>query len=344
VTTKEEGLARLSFPPELARKLRESPCDVVVTGGGGWIGRAALEMLDGALGDDLLARVFVFGSRDRDLRLRSGRALPCRELIHIEAIGSRPAYFVHCAFLTKDRLADQSVESFIASNRAIGDLVAAAIEKSDARGLFMPSSGAVYKKGTHDLDNDAQANAYGVMKIADEKRFSALAAAKKTPLCLPRLFNLSGPFINKHDLYALASMIGDALTGGPIRIRAAHRVVRSYIHVADLATLGFSMLLDPQPGDRPVFDTAGGEALEIGDLAALVLKALGRAGQATLRPPLVEGNEDVYVGDGRAMRAMMRARGLPLRGMEQQIRDTAEYMQEFGKSAASLGYSPHVPS
>jgi nucleoside-diphosphate-sugar epimerase len=338
MSEKERPAGRLSFPDRLAKQLRSLHCDFVITGGGGWIGQAVLEMLDSALGDKFANRVSVFGSNNRNLQLRSGRTLPSRELKHIAEIDSRPKYFVHCAFLTKDKLSDQSVENFIASNQKISDLVAAAIEKSDARGLFTPSSGAVYQKGTHILDDDLQKNAYGAMKIADEKRFTALATKKKMPLSMPRLFNLSGPFINKHELYALSSMIHAVLAGKSISIRAAHRVIRSYIHVVDLVVLAFSMLLEPQAADQPIFDTAGDEDLELGDLATLVLEALGHMDAVIERPPLVEKADDVYVGDGREMLRMMQSRGLILCPLKNQIHDTAEYMRELGStSGANLG-------
>jgi UDP-glucuronate decarboxylase len=366
--------SRLSFPPLLAEKLRASACDFVVTGGGGWIGQAALEMLESTLGDDTAGRVAVFGSSNRDLQLRSGRALPCRELRHIGAIGAKPKLFIHCAFLTKEKTLDRSIDSFVAANQKISDLVAAAVEASDVRGLFIPSSGAVYKKseksppplggglgggcspqatkvhacGTnpppnlprprlfaepprgeetnHILDDDLQANAYGVMKIADEKRFAALTAKKSIPFCMPRLFNLSGPFINKHESYALASMIKNVLAGQPIAIRAAHRVVRSYIHVADFLSLAMALLLDPPPGEPQVFDTAGDDVLEMGDLADHIRKALGHPGLAIERPPRIKGRDDVYVGDGEIMRHLMQIKGLRLHTMESQIRDTALYL------------------
>lgn len=320
---------RLSFPEQLAVKISQSPCGFVVTGGGGWIGQATLEMLESALGDALPDRVSVFGSSNRDLVLRSGRTLSCRELKHISAIKKAPTFFVHCAFLTKDRLADQSVESFIAANKDISDTVAMALEASDARGLFVPSSGAVYKKGTRALDDDLQKNAYGVMKVADEKRFVDLAARKNMPLCMPRLFNLAGPFINKLEIYALASMIGAVLRGEPISIRASHNVVRSYIHVADLVTLAFSMLLEPQADDQAVFDTSGAESLEMQELAERVREALQRPDLAIQRPDRVDGRDDIYVGDGRVMKNMMQARGMVLTPMVQQIRDTASFIQNY---------------
>ena len=326
MTAGERPTGRLSFPPLLADKIRQFACDFVITGGSGWIGQAVLEMLEAALGDEVGTRLSVFGSSDHPLELRSGRIVDCQQLHHISSLNDAPKFFVHCAFLTKDKLSNQSVESFVAANQKISDLVAEAIENSNARGIFTPSSGAVYKKNTKTLDNDLQNNAYGMMKLADERRFSTLAQAKRLPLAMPRLFNLSGPFINKLDLYALSYIIKTVLNGQPIALNAAHRVVRSYLHVADQVTLAFSMLLEPRQGDAPIFDAAGDEVVELGDLAAQIRTILGRPELAIERPAMVEGHDDVYVGDGTQMKAMMQGRGMRLIPLEDQIRDTADYM------------------
>lgn len=320
---------RLSFPPFVTESLAASGYHCVVTGGGGWIGQAVLEMLDGALGQQISERVRVFGSSARAIHLRSGRAVKCQTLEHIEGASHAPTLFIHCAFLTKDRLQNVSTSDFVAANRTIATRVAAAIEQSDARGIFVPSSGAAYKRGTHLLEDDLAANPYGVMKREDEERFGALAAARGIPLCQPRLFNLSGPFINKHELYALASMINSALAGMPIKIVSPPRVVRSYVDVGDLVTLAFAMLLTPQKGNKAVFDTAGEEALEIGDLAALVLDTLGRRDLRIERADAEEKQNDVYAGDGREMARMMRSYSLTPKSMSRQILDTAAYLSDI---------------
>lgn len=218
------------------------------------------------------------------------------------------------------------MDEFIAGNKLISDSVAAAIEASDARGLFMPSSGAVYKKGTHVLDEDMQANPYGVMKHQDEERFLKIAKSKNMPVCIPRLFNLSGPFINKIELYALASMIALCMNGKEIIIRAPHRVFRSYIHVADLVSLGFSMLLTSQKDDVPIFDTAGAETVELTQLAEKIRDVMGKPKTPIQRPEIVTDKDDVYVGDGKQFLRMMDTHGLTLRSINVQIHDTAAYL------------------
>jgi len=317
---------RLQFPKPLSEQLCGNPCEIILTGGGGWIGQATLEMLEDALGDALLSRVRVYGSSTRELTLRSGRKIPCQFLEHIGGLGDGPKLFFHCAFLTKDRLQDQSVDAFIAGNKAISHVVANAIESCDPRGLFMPSSGAVYKKNTHTLDNDMQTNPYGVMKRHDEERFVKLAKSKNMPICIPRLFNLAGPFINKVELYALASMIAACKAGQGITIRAPHRVIRSYIHVADLVTLGFDMLLNPKQDDVPVFDTAGEVTLELSELADKIRNVLGKPETEIHRPDVALDKDDRYVGDGTQFTRMMRAHGLTSRDINVQIHDTADYL------------------
>ena len=333
---------RMRFPETLAEQLRDNPCEIVLTGGGGWIGQATLEMLDDALGGALPARLRVFGSNARDLQLRSGKKIPCQSLEQIQSVGKGAKLFFHCAFLTKDRLQDQSVDAFIAGNKAISHVVASAIDACDARGLFMPSSGAVYKKGTciqressapngatapaYVLDDDLQANPYGVMKRQDEERFIKLAALKKMPVSIPRLFNLAGPFINKIELYALASMITSCRSGQGITIRAPHRVFRSYIHVADLVTLGFDMLLNPRSDDVAIFDTAGEVTLELSELAYAIRKVLDKPDTVIHRPEVVMDKDDRYVGQAEQFSRMMRSHGLTMRDINVQIHDTAEYL------------------
>jgi hypothetical protein len=58
------------------------------------------------------------------LQLRSGRSLPCRELEHIGETRNDLNIFIHCAFLTKDRLLDESIENFVAANTKINDTAA----------------------------------------------------------------------------------------------------------------------------------------------------------------------------------------------------------------------------
>lgn len=325
----------LTFPPMVTKALRASTGRIALTGAGGWIGKAALHMLEDALGEALQERVMLFGAAPRPVMLASGRVLQGHALPEIERLPPGEWLFFHFAFQTRDKVAQQPLEDYIAQNQAITAHVLAAAARVETKGLFMPSSGAVYKKD-RSLDEDRSSNPYGALKVEDEKLFSALAASKGFPVVIPRVFNLAGPFINKVEHYALASMILAAQKGGPITIRAPHRVVRSYTHIADMIALSTALMLREGPSQTWLFDTAGEKQVEMDDLAQAVIAALECPGVRVERPPLQGDKEDVYVGEGALFHDHARALGLTLRDLATQIRDTAAYLaaQADRKSAA----------
>lgn len=315
-----------ALPPPLVAILRDGSFQCVVTGGDGWLGRCILEVLDNALGDQLASRVRAYSSCERVLTLLSGRKMTCQPIERLADNSAPEMLIFHCAFATRERASTMPLEDYAALNRHLAECVGTAMARTTVRGLFIPSSGAVYQRGARSLDDDLVANPYGVLKGRDEAYFAPLASG--FPLCMPRIFNLAGPFINKIDIYVIASLIRAALTGQPLQIQASHRVVRSYVHVLDVLTLAFSMLLTPHPDDVAVFDTRGDESLEIGDLARRICNVLRVSERAITRPPLVsQGKGDTYVGQGEPMTTLMRQHGLTMHDMTTQILDTADYLQ-----------------
>jgi UDP-glucuronate decarboxylase len=324
--------SHLLFPPSLAAALRASDLGVVVTGTGGWLGRAAVEMLAGAFGESAGQRLALFSSIDRMHRLRSGDTLACGRLASIAELARRPWLFFHFAYVTRDRVGEFGLAEYVRVNRWITGQVIAAARRVNAVGLFVPSSGAVYGRN-RELESSLEANPYGVLKLEDERTFVELAGELGCRAVLPRVFNLAGPFINKLRSYALSSLILAAQRGQLLRIRAAHRVVRSYVHVADLLSLALAFLLagDGEPIAR--FDTAGERAVEIAELADCILAVLG-AKLPIERPPLDvdRGRDDIYVGESGPMQALAARFRLDIRPLETQIRDTALYLASLAST------------
>ena len=317
----------LRLPAALAAQLRASPWRFVVTGASGWLGMATLDLLHGALGAQAAQRVLAFGSAARELRLRDGWRVQQQPLAALNELPAAPTLLLHYAFLTRDRVAGMPLGDYVSANRALSAQVAQACARLGVGGALVLSSGAVYAAdGTpaHDL----QANPYGVLKLEDEAHFAHWAEAAGATLVLPRLFNLSGPYINKLDTYALATLIGAALAGEPMRIRAAHAVVRSYTAVHDLLTLALRRLAAGGGGVLR-FDTAGEREVEIGELAEEVRRVLGAA-VAIERPPRDVARVDRYVGDGAAYAALLREAGIAPQTLAQQIASTADDLSRRG--------------
>jgi len=319
------GAARLQTLAGIAAALADPSRPVVLTGGGGWLGRAALEILDGIHGADLPRRVYVFGASARVLALRSGRSIASHPFADLAALAPPEPLILHFAYLTRGYAARMKLADYVAINRALSQAVAAVVERRGAQGLLLPSSGAVYRPD-RTLDHDLAGNPYGALKREDEERFAELAQQRSFPTVIVRIFNLSGPFMNHTSHYALGAILSDILAGRAIDIRADHPTTRAYTHVGDLLTLALGLLVRGE-GAGP-FDTLGTPAIEIGALARRAAGLLGRPDLDISRPPFATGEPDLYVGDGGRFAALASRIGFAPRSLDDQILETAAFLKD----------------
>jgi len=309
------------FAPAVTDALRGNSSPIIVTGAGGWLGQAALEALEGALGEAMPGRVTAFANTAKALSLRSGRVIPAHNYAALGALVMDPALILHFAFRTRGFAGE---EGYIETNRGITRTMQRFIARNGAFGMFVPSSGAVYGPDRVPHQN-LPADPYGALKYEDELVFGALARQYGFPAAIIRIFNLAGPCMNNLTGYALACIITDVLRGGPVRLRAAHPVLRGYAHVGDVLNIALSLLLGRH--ELPVFDSAGEPALEIGELAQLASRLIAGEELPVSRPDWQGGTPDRYLGDMQSYAAAARLAGVTLRPLEEQIRDTAGYIR-----------------
>ncbi|HEX8841083.1 MAG TPA: NAD(P)-dependent oxidoreductase [Sphingomicrobium sp.] len=299
---------------------------IVITGASGWIGKATLELLYNTLGPgDFAKRVFAFGSAPRTIDFGAG-TIEQRPLIAMLALPSAQTLVLHLAFLTKDKVAGMDEEEYCRLNRALGRTVLEALDMIGTSAVFVASSGAA--QFVDDADASPEVRLYGSLKKADEEAFARWAEERGRRAVIARIFALSGPHINKHDTYALASFIRDALAGGPITIWSDHPVYRSYVSIRELMSLVFGLVLEEAAG--VVRFSTGGERLEMQRVAEIVSETLGPV--AIERPPLKSGPIDEYVGDAAAYEELLTAHGIDHLPFAQQVVETAA---SFGSQAAS---------
>lgn len=307
------------------RSLRDTPLDVVVIGAGGWISKACIDVLHAALGTEAFTRrVKVLGSTARPISVKPGLTVQAGALSDWRDVAFGNCLLVHNAFLTRDQVSELPPEVYIERNRQIAAEVRALVQARDVRGIILPSSGAVYG-ADRSLDRDLTVNPYGALKVEDEAAFADLARSRGIPLATPRIFGLSGEYINKHAIYALASFIESARSGEAIRIRARHPVYRSYVYVGDLLALCLAITLSGEAVSE-TFDTAGTDVVEMGDLARLVARGLGRPDEAIERDFDPDLTPDTYVGERTAIDRLWRRYGLAPMGLREQIDRTAAYL------------------
>lgn len=325
------------FAPSTSARLHAGEESIVITGAGGWLGRALAEMLAVALGADATRRLLLCGSSSRLLQLQNGTILPIYTLEEgLAHLGNDcPAFICHFAFLTKDRVSQMSDQEYISRNRELAAKVLDAANRRNVRGILLSSSGAVYDY-LNSGERDGAANLYGMLKAEDEVHFARLCEMHGIPLVMPRIFNVSGPFINKFDAYALSSIIVDVLKGGPVQLHATRPVYRSYVHVGDILELCVSSLLNAAGHGASgvlMFDTRGDELLEVGDLAERIGSVLGRGDVGIMRPPFESEVADYYVGEPQALAELLQRHRYQLTNLDRQILDTAEYIRQMLKAA-----------
>jgi nucleoside-diphosphate-sugar epimerase len=324
----------LVFPRLMEPVLADRDICFVVVGATGWLGQATLDVLDATLGLQMAERTIAFGSRDREIKLRAGRTVHIHRLDNLFNLATNKRYvFLHYAFprlhyaSPREKVATYNHDDYIAGNAAITDAVSRTIAARKTIGLFIPSSGAVYRKdGT--LYDDITANPYGALKLRDEAHFAQLAAQEGIPLAIFRVFNLAGPYINKVNTYALSSIILNVLRGGPVTLRASHPVIRSYVSIFDVIDLALCILSDLKQRIATPFDTAGEREIELSELAQLCATILGHPDIRIERPALREELADRYVGDPTAMRGRAVRYGIALASLPDQINETADFLRE----------------
>lgn len=304
----------------MAAVLAKHDRPIVITGASGWIGLATLDLLHRALGDAFGTRVHCFGSSARMLNLRDGRQVPQHALADLPGLAAKRVWLLHFAFQTKDRAETMSEDAYRAANLAISDTVLDALDRLDAEAVFVASSGAATK--ADDPAASAAMRLYGAMKRDDEVRFAGWADARGRRAVIGRIFNITGPYINKHQAYAMASFILDALDHRPIAVRAPREVFRAYVAIRELMSLVFA-LLAAAPSGVARLDT-GGEAMELGDVARVVAAVMGGVGveRATITDPV----PDRYVGDDAAYAALLARHGIASIPLDEQVRETADYL------------------
>ncbi|MDE1914934.1 MAG: NAD(P)-dependent oxidoreductase [Sphingomonadales bacterium] len=303
----------------VATLLAQSGLRIVVTGAGGWLGLATLDLLHKALGDDFAKRVCAFGSTARVLRLADGTPVLQRPLADMAWLPSAPTLVLHLAFLTKDRADSMDEAAYRAANQAISATVLNALGPIGAIGLFLASSGAAAL-----ADDPAASDAmrrYGAMKRDDEISFTRWADDHQHRAVILRIHNLTGPYMNKPQAYALASFMGDALAGRPIAVRAPRRVVRGYVAIREMMSLVLAMLLDESCGVRQL-DT-GGEPMELAEVAQAIANAL--PGAQVQRAAITQPQADIYHGNARPYAAALAAYDIAGVDMDGQLSEALAY-------------------
>ena len=233
---------------------------VLVTGAGGWFGRTAIAMTRG-VGVGLLAT----GTKDQHIDIDGqGQAVQAQSLEAISVF--EPTVVIDTAFVTRERLSVLGHKTYVETNQKLIDQSLAIAALPSVRKYIGFSSGATMHLAGH-TSFSLEENPYAAQKRIYESKISEMAAELQSNVSVARVWSVTGSYCTKPDSFAFTDLIAQAKLG-LIEIKAKHLVFRRYCAIEDV--LALAMLPSPTVSN-PIFDT-GGDLIEIGDLAKLVIE------------------------------------------------------------------------
>ena len=305
------------LPKQINDKILANDYKFIITGANGWLGRFLLEALHFCFGPELAKNVFVISNSKSRITLDSGNQISAYCYDH--KFPDQQKYILcHFAFLTRDKILKISNDEYIRQNQAIRDNITKIINRTNPISMLYSSSGALYNKD--DL--------YGKLKLEDEIYFKELSAKMGYSIIIPRIFNLAGPYINKHNLYAISDFIIQLVKNNQILINANFPVIRSYIHILDLFKICLSFILDEHKNQSCLtFDTGSQKEIELFELANIIINLIN-SNAAIIRPhynPDLPANR--YVGNIQLQQKLCKKYGIILSDYQLMILDTFHYLK-----------------
>lgn len=305
---------------------------IIVTGASGWLGRYILDYLYKNYIHNSCS-IVCFGSKKSVIKLSDGFTVSQIPINQMASLDKQPTILFHFAFLTKDKTRIISEAEYLVENQKIDNYVSSCIEKIGVETVVLSSSGAVYSYlHSNEKPKFIINDPYAYLKMKQEELYTGWSNETSKKLIVPRIFNLSGAYINKVNHYAISSMIIDALNGSEINIRSDKLVFRSYSAVENLIELVFCQIFDRDLTGVTCYDVCGTEIVELDDLAKRVFEVLGIVGGTIKRGRIALGARDYYVGNEKKYSNYLKHYEIEQSSLSQQIQNTAVYLKMLQKN------------
>lgn len=248
---------------------------IVVTGAGGFLGRAVRRVLE-ARGQECIA-----------VDWRAAQAPWERALAEAMRRAGPGAVCLHLAGMADASACRQDPGAAFAANVTLAWTVLAAMEQAGATRIVLPSTAYVY--GEHadvDLDESmplAPRSVYAHTKATAEALVANWARATGGQAVRARLSNLYGPGMT--DRTVLGRLASQLRNRAPVSLRDLSPV-RDFLWLDDAATaLADLCTVALDPGQTLTVNVSTGKGASVGDAVRLGLELTGRSLEAPETPP-----------------------------------------------------------
>ena len=291
---------------------------IVVNGASGWFGKNMSESLFDFFGVEFESCVLLLGSRDQLVELQNGRKLRVNRWSRELITEFSPTHVIQLAFKTRDYVGEMSIDDYLEINQEIIDNALWMISLPSLRGFLHTSSGAALGLNV----NDKYLDPYGYLKKFEEEVYPEACAKNDKDYLGLRVWSTTGRYIKTGGVFAIESLISQALSNNSIRIESPSDVIRSYADANEILMAGMLGLFAKKQG---IFNS-GGTEIEIGELAALIAELSPGKGVEVVRSPTTTEKPSVYRSMGPSIEQILIDHGLSYSCMQEQVMNTMRYL------------------
>lgn len=259
---------------------------ILVTGATGWLGRSAVALIQ-----NLNIPFLLTASQGQEIVV-DGKVSEVRGFSIADVLDFRPTVVLDFAFLTRDRLVHTGLEEFLRINRHLIETSKELAGINTVHKFVGFSSGAAVPF-LAPSPPDMSVDPYGFLKAEYENEMKWANDAFKNKVVICRPYSLSGRFVRNRSSYALFDLIDQASKLRSVTLSSIAPVYRRYVDAEEFIALSLNEL----PGRDPL--ESGGDLVEIGELAELIISALGSS--ARVEREVASGKADIYYSDGISM-------------------------------------------
>ena len=295
---------------------------ILINGANGWLGKNISESLSEIFGVDFSSKVLLTGSKDGLLSLQNGQKLNVSKWSEWLIEEFAPTHVIQLAFKTRDHVSDMSIEEYLAINEEIITRAIWMISLPSLQGFVHTSSGAALGASASERLSDP----YGYLKRFEEDQYARVCADFEKRYLGLRVWSTTGRYIKTGGLFAIESLITQAISTGTIKINSPGEVWRGY---ADANEILLASLIALFTGSQGMFNS-GGTSVEIGEVAEIVgsITHLDEIKIQRQLDPLATANS--YTSIEPSIEEVLTAHGLACSGLREQLVNTMQYLVWLG--------------
>jgi nucleoside-diphosphate-sugar epimerase len=294
---------------------------ILITGGSGWLGKAAVNTLVMNLGfkaDEIILVSRI--PRVTKIGEHTINSTSWSEISKVPNIGLE--YFLPFAFVTREQMSSHNLDSYAQINNSLIRTHSEIIKSLHPANVINISSGAA-KDLSKSFQGD-QDNIYGKLKFIEEESMKEASSFAGSNLVTARLWNCSGFGISKVNTFAMGEFVSSVLNNRNIVINSKSAVLRRYVDISEFLLLCMRVAKN----EKYQYFESGGELIELRKLAEKVVALLNP--KSTVEAPEISESlpSDDYFSKSEGYEELLWANfGRVPMILDDQILETANYIR-----------------